>query len=167
MSLKNLKVQFSPPLFLFFFFLLRIFFTDFRSAQIQQKKTLISENMTWVGVISISVEQNPFSRQQSDQERRQKVPGEFYKNLEWIETSAVFFIKAFNGAYLQHPKIFHPRALILSFSSLHFILTNSSLHFNPLNFIFTNSSPVFYPTPLNPFYIICYISYSPNSYSSK
>ena len=71
------------------------------------------------------------------------------------------------GAYLQHPITFHPRALILSFLSLHFILTNSSLHFHPLNFIFTNSSPTFYPTPCNPFQIIYYISYSTNSSSSK
>ena len=59
------------------------------------------------------------------------------------------------------------RTFILSFSSLHFILTNSSLLFHLVNFIFTNSSPPFYPTHLHPFYIICYISYPLNSYSSK
>ena len=42
------------------------------------------------------------------------------------------------------PQKFHPRALILSFSSLNFILTNSFLLFNPLNYIFTISSPLLY-----------------------
>ena len=90
----------------------------------------------------------------------------------WLSTVigsilALKFKRSPFGAYLQHPKTFHPRAFILSFSSLHFILTNSSLHFHPLNFIFTNSSPTFYPTPCNPFQIIYYISYPTNSSSSK
>ena len=71
------------------------------------------------------------------------------------------------GSYLLHPKTFHPRTLILKFSSLPFILNNSSFLFNPLDFSFTNSSPPFYPTPCNLFQIICYISYPLNSYSSK
>ena len=71
------------------------------------------------------------------------------------------------GSYLLHPKTFHPRTLILNFSSLPFILNNSSFLFNPLDFSFTNSSPPFYPTPCNLFQIICYISYPLNSYSSK
>ena len=72
-----------------------------------------------------------------------------------------------NGSYPLHPKTFHPRPLILNFSSLPFILNNSSFLFNPLDFSFTNSSPPFYPTPCNLFQIICYISYPLNSYSSK
>ena len=71
------------------------------------------------------------------------------------------------GSYLLHPTTFHPRTLILNFSSLPFILNNSSFLFNPLDFSFTNSSPPFYPTPCNLFQIICYISYPLNSYSSK
>ena len=71
------------------------------------------------------------------------------------------------GSYLLHPLIFHPRTLILNFSSLYFIPSNSSFLFNPHDFSFTNSSPTFYPTPCNPFQIICYISYPLNSYSSK
>ena len=72
-----------------------------------------------------------------------------------------------SGSYLLHPKTFHPRTLILNFSSLPFILNNSSFLLNPLDFSFTNSSPPFYPTPCNLFQIICYISYPLNSYSSK
>ena len=49
------------------------------------------------------------------------------------------------GSYPFHPQKFHPRAFILSFSPLHFILTNSSLLFHLAIFIFTNSSPPFYP----------------------
>ena len=71
------------------------------------------------------------------------------------------------GSYLLHPTTFHPRTLILNFSSLYFIPSNSSFLFNPHDFSFTNSSPTFYPTPCNPFQIICYISYPLNSYSSK
>ena len=92
-------------------------------------------------------------------------PGDWGIKIPLI-ISELDFLSAW-GAYLQHPKTFHPRALILSFLSLHFILTNSSLHFHPLNFIFTNSSPTFYPTPCNPFQIIYYISYPTNSSSSK
>ena len=87
--------------------------------------------------------------------------------LPWAFLKVSSQVSLFYGAYLQHPKTFHPRAFILSFSSLHFILTNSSLHFHPLNFIFTNSSPTFYPAPCNPFQIIYYISYPTNSSSSK
>ena len=72
-----------------------------------------------------------------------------------------------DGSYLLHPTTFHPRTLILNFSSLYFIPSNSSFLFNPHDFSFTNSSPTFYPTPCNPFQIICYISYPLNSYSSK
>ena len=79
------------------------------------------------------------------------------------KTPTAFFM----GSYLLHPKTFHPRTLILNFSSLHFIPSKSSFLFNPLDFSFTNSSPTFYPTPCNPFQIICYISYPLNSYSSK
>ena len=71
------------------------------------------------------------------------------------------------GSYPFHPQKFHPRAFILSFSPLHFILTKSSLLFHLVNIIFTNSSPPFYPTHLHPFHIILYISYPLNSYSSK
>ena len=71
------------------------------------------------------------------------------------------------GSYPLHPKTFHPRTFILNFSSLPFILNNSSFLFNALDFSFTNSSPPFYPTPCNLFQIICYISYPLNSYSSK
>ena len=71
------------------------------------------------------------------------------------------------GSYLLHPTTFHPRTLILNFSSLYFIPSNSSFLFNPLDFSFANSSPTFYPTPCNPFQIICYISYPLNSNSSK
>ena len=49
------------------------------------------------------------------------------------------------GSYPFHPQKFHPRAFILSFSPLHFILTKSSLLFHLVNIIFTNSSPPFYP----------------------
>ena len=73
----------------------------------------------------------------------------------------------YTGSYLLHPTTFHPRTLILNFSSLYFIPSNSSFLFNPLDFSFANSSPTFYPTPCNPFQIICYISYPLNSYSSK
>ena len=78
-----------------------------------------------------------------------------------------FMVSCHIGSYLLHPKTFHPRTLILNFSSLPFILNNSSFLFNPLDFSFTNSSPPFYPTPCNLFQIICYISYPLNSYSSK
>ena len=71
------------------------------------------------------------------------------------------------GSYLLHPTTFHPRTLILNFSSLYFIPSYSSFLFNPLDFSFTNSSPTFYPTPCNLSQIICYISYHLNSYSSK
>ena len=71
------------------------------------------------------------------------------------------------GSYLLHPTTFHPRTLILNFSSLYFIPSNSSFLFNPHDFSFTNSSLTFYPTPCNPFQIICYISYPLNSNSSK
>ena len=72
-----------------------------------------------------------------------------------------------DGSYLLHPTTFHPRTLILNFSSLYFIPSNSSFLFNPHDFSFTNSSPTFYPTPCNPFQIIYYISYPTNSSSSK
>ena len=84
-----------------------------------------------------------------------------------VEKHIFFYMMLKNGSYLLHPKTFHPRTLILNFSSLPFILNNSSFLFNPLDFSFTNSSPPFYPTPCNLFQIICYISYPLNSYSSK
>ena len=86
--------------------------------------------------------------------------------LRW-KSNPRYDITQLFGSYLLHPKIFHPRTLILNFSSLYFIPSNSSFLFNPLDFSFANSSPTFYPTPCNPFQIICYISYPLNSYSSK
>ena len=81
--------------------------------------------------------------------------------------SCSYFYSYKNGSYLLHPTTFHPRTLILNFSSLYFIPSNSSFLFNPLDFSVANSSPTFYPTPCNPFQIICYISYPLNSNSSK
>ena len=85
----------------------------------------------------------------------------------WLNPRPKLIKSVWMGSYLLHPKTFHPRTLILNFSSLPFILNNSSFLFNPLDFSFTNSSPPFYPTPCNLFQIICYISYPLNSYSSK
>ena len=90
-----------------------------------------------------------------------------HRHFLYIKNIPFWIMQEKNGSYPLHPKTFHPRTLILNFSSLPFILNNSSFLFNPLDFSFTNSSPPFYPTPCNLFQIICYISYPLNSYSSK
>ena len=90
----------------------------------------------------------------------------FFKTCKYVK-KCNDFVWTQDGSYLLHPTTFHPRTLILNFSSLYFIPSNSSFLFNPHDFSFTNSSPTFYPTPCNPFQIICYISYPLNSNSSK